>query len=332
MAEPLNATFFAFKKRPEGGGALTSSTIAFLVVMIALVAIFAGAVWMIVGRDFFTWSQEMAAQSGKGATGELPPNFGRIFLIFPVEIVWLVFVFIALAAFESACLRWMIRGERSSPFGLHFGADMWRVYGTYWAWLVYAIVCIIAFLIVTFIAGLVGGVAGNASGGNGVGGWIAAAVILLGCLAWIYISVRLAPAAAASVGTGKFAPFQAWSATRGRFWALFGAFFLLTIIYIIVYCIVAAVALGSFFGAIMSQIDWSSIQSDPEGFAQKYQEANLHAMQTMFSNPLNMALYFGGQIALYVVATIFYVLFYGISARAVQAALEEGKIQHEPAS
>lgn len=332
MAEPLSATFFALKKRPEGGGALTASTIAFLVVMIALVAVFAGAVWMILGGDFLTWSQEMAAQSGKTTPGELPPNFGRMFLIFPIEIVWLVFVFIGLAAFESACLRWMIRGERSSPFGLHFGADMWRVYGTYWAWLVYAIVCVIAFFIVLFIAGLVGGAAGGASGTNGVGGWLAAALIFVGCLAWVFVTVRLAPAAAASVGAGKFAPFKAWGATRGRFWALFGAFFLLTIIYIIVYCIVAAVALGPFFGAIMSQLDWSTMQTDPEGFAQKYQEANLHAIQTMFSNPLNMALYFGGQIALYVVATVFYVLFYGVNARAVQAAIDEGKLEREPAA
>ena len=55
-------------------------------------------------------------------------------------------------------------------------------------------------------------------------------------------------------------------------------------------------------------------------------------MRELFSNPLTMALYFGGQVLLYIIGVTFSVLFYGVNARAAQAAIEEGKITPAPAS
>src|SRR6185503_11937585 len=160
MAEPLNATFFAFHKR-EKGGVLLGASVAFGILIVLLFIAFGLAIWALMGQDFFTWSQQMAEMNAKTTPGQLPANFGRIFLIFPIEMVWLFFFFVALAAFESSCLRWMTRGERSSPMNLHFGADMWRVYGAYWVWFLYFIVTWIVFWIVLFAAGAIGAMIGG---------------------------------------------------------------------------------------------------------------------------------------------------------------------------
>jgi len=243
MAEPLNATFFAFHKR-EKGGVLLGASVAFGVLMLLLFIAFGLAIWALMGQDFFTWSQQMAEVNAKTTPGQLPANFGRIFLIFPIEMVWLFFFFVSLAAFESSCLRWMTRGERSSPLNLHFGPDMWRVYGAYWVWFLYFIVTWIVFWIVILAAGAIGAMIGGRDNPM-IAGLLVFAVCAIWVVGWIYVTVRLAPAAATSVGVREFAPLKAWTVSRGRFWALFGSYLLLYVLYLIALAIVS----GVFFGA-----------------------------------------------------------------------------------
>lgn len=321
--QALNATFFALRKR-EQSGVLTGTTLGFFVSLILMLAVFAVAVWGLLGSDFFAWYGEMVRAAANGATPSEPPNIGRVLLIVPLEFVLLFAVFVLLAAFESSCLRWMIRGERSGPFNLCFGADMWRVYGTYWAWLLYVVLGWLAFFVVALLAGMVAGAVG---GKGGFIGPLIAAIIALGyLLVWLHATVRLAPAGATSIGLGEFAPLKAWTVTRGRFWALFGSYLLLVVINIVTACLLFALFFGAIYGAAFSQLDWASLGTDPEGFAQSYSRANMAMLQDMFSNPLMIALYFGGQLAINAVSLLFYVLYYGVSARAVQAALEEDKI------
>ena len=328
MAETsLNATFFAFRKR-EQGGVLLAAGVTYGIGLIVLTAAFFGAIWALLGADFFTWSQHMAAEGGKGGAQELPPNFGRIFLIFPLEMLWIFGIFILLAAFESACLRWMIRGERSGPLNLCFGADMWRVYGAYWVWFLYFVGTGILFFIVMLILGVIAGAAGK--GSEVATGLIVFGGVVVWMLGWIYTSVRLAPAAATSVGVGRFAPLTAWTVTRGRFWALFGAFLLLSLIYFLAVLVVGGIAMGAFYASIFSHVDWSTAQSDPSAAARAYQAANLAALRDLLANPTSIALYVIGQIAIQAVGVVLYVLYFGVNARAVQAALEEGKITQEP--
>lgn len=325
----LNATFFAFRKR-ENGGVLLGASIAYAIGLIVLVALFFGVVWAVLGQDMFAFSQQMAeigAKGGAAAPGTLPPNFGRVLLVFPIELIWFFFVFVLLASFESACLRWLIRGERSGPINLCFGADMWRVYGAYWAWFLYFFCTYILFLIVVFVVALAGGALGGRDN-PAVAGLVVAAVVIAWIVGWIYVAVRLAPAAATSVGVGHFAPLKAWSVSRGRFWALFGSYLLLFILWIIAFVVVGGITMGSVFAAIFSHVDWTATHSDPTAFSRSYAAA----MRDVYANPVLMALYFGGQFALQLVGVVIYVLFYGVNARAVQAALEEGKIAHEPAA
>lgn len=331
MAEPLNATFFAFRKR-EGGGVLLGASIAYVIALILFFVVIGGVGWALLGgSEFVQWYVSVMQAQANGQEPSAPPNAGAVFMIFPLYTILLFGVFIIFASFESACLRWMIRGERSGPLNLHFGADMWRVYGTYWVWFLFFLLSGILF----FVALAVIGIAAAATGGkDSIAGGI---LILLFCLAWvvgwILTATRLAPAAATTIGIGQFAPLKAWKVSSGRFWPLFGTFVLLLILYLIVWTVVAAIFLGPFYGALLGQIDWAAIQNnDPAGFSRAYEEASMRTMQSTFSTPTMLALYVGGQLALGAVAMVFYLLYFGVNARAVQAALEEGKIERAAAT
>jgi hypothetical protein len=76
------------------------------------------------------------------------------------------------------------------------------------------------------------------------------------------------------------------------------------------------------FGAVFSQLDWTTVVSNPEAFSRSY----LEAITTIFTNPVNIGFYVVGQIVSWCIAFTFYVLFFGVNARAVRVALDEGKI------
>ncbi|MCX7360089.1 MAG: hypothetical protein NT015_18365 [Alphaproteobacteria bacterium] len=324
--QSLNATFFAFKKR-ENGGVLIGASVFYAIALIVSYAVVVGVAWLLLGGpSFMTWYNELAAAQARGETSSaMPPNMGGLLLFIPVMFIWVFLLFILFAAYESACVRWMIRGDKSAPLNLHFGADMWRTYGTYWFWLVYSIVSCIIFFVATFVVGLVASAAGD------VGAWITLAAVPVLLVAWLYTTVRLSPASATSIGIGEFAPFKAWRVSSGRFWALFGSYLLLFVIYIIVLTIVSMVVLGSYYAQIFGGLDWTLAQTDPESFMRQYEQASLQAAQNLFATPLSTALYIGGQLLIYAVAIVFYVLWFGVQSRAVQAALEDGKIERAAA-
>jgi hypothetical protein len=247
--------------------------------------------------------------------GVMPPP--SVMALVGWYMLFMIVFYLALAAYEAACLRWMIRGETKGFFGLALDGDTWRVYFTYWVWFFLAIAL---YFVVTIAA--VGVIAGIAVGGGpqndpsalaslGIGA-IAACFLVL--LLFIYFAVRFAPAAATSVAKRRFAFFDAWTVTKGRFWALLGAFLLLWLMYVVgIFIFYAAifVALGTSM--------WSQIASG--GGPMSEQEA-----LAMFASPsvwIPLALVYA---LLIVGGFVFYVALFGINARAAQAALEEGKI------
>ena len=69
MAEKLNATFFAFRKR-EQSGVLLRATIAFGIAAIVLIAIFAAVFWSSFA-PVLTWYGQAIAASASGDTASM---------------------------------------------------------------------------------------------------------------------------------------------------------------------------------------------------------------------------------------------------------------------
>jgi hypothetical protein len=244
--------------------------------------------------------------------GMMPP--ASVMAILPSYFLFILIYYVLLAAYEAACLRWMIRGETGGLFGLSLGADTWRVYFGYWIWFF----LLIAFYIV--IAVVAGGVMMSAmtmAQGNMDMSSLGIVPVLLFCLlfvALIYFGVRFAPAAATSIARRRFAFFDAWTVSKGRFWALFGAFLLLLVMFFVFYMIVA-MGLGFAMASMASgQLGQAQPQTPEEAFR-------------AFANPQLGAL-LGGFVLIMVAATMtLYVAMFGVNARAALVALEEGKIK-----
>lgn len=318
--QSLRATFFAFQKR-ERGGVLTAASIAFLVGALVIYAAFIGGLFAVTGLNPF--EMQAVAMQAETDPGALQQQFGSPSVIAGVALLYLGFIFalcLWFAAYEAACLRWMIRGEQKGPFGFSLDADTWRVYGTYWAWLIF---CVLGFIALMIILGVLGGVLGVLLGQSGApSGAMAGLAVLpfLGVLIPIYFATRFAPAAAVSVAESRFKFFDAWPATKGRFWALFGAFFLLWIIYIVVAIGLTFAWLAYTLGPRASEIFAQS--ADPTAMSLAINQAMIDAIAT----PVGLGTYIGVQLLTLVIAMVFYVALFGINARAARAALEEGKI------
>jgi hypothetical protein len=308
MAQPLNATFFAFRNRGRGG-VLTMMTITYLV----LALVVSGGFFALNFQGFLeyiAWTSSLSKVDPNDPSAMMPP--ASVMTLMPSYLLVMFLTYLLLAAFEAGALRWMIRGEVEGLFGLSLGADTWRVWAGYWLWLVFFMLGYFGLIIVSVLVGGIGGILGN---GSTVGVVVLATILaaLIYLVVWLYLSVRLAPASAASVGRKRFSFFDAWKVTKGRFWALFGAYLLLFVIFIVAYIIVSiilGVALGFSIASQASQID----PNDPI------------AVFGLFASPGPLAALIVTIVVMTAASLLVYVGMWGVNARAVLAAAEEGKI------
>jgi hypothetical protein len=319
MAEPLNATFFAFRKR-ERGGVLLGASIAYAVLAFGIFGLFAWLNWQAF-IDYIAWTVSMSQASSdpndpSAAIAAMTPPASVMTILPWYTLLYIVF-YVLFAAYEAACLRWMIRGEVKGLFGLALDADTWRVYFTYWLWLFLLGAVYVGIVIVGAVVA-VGGVLGMQAGGADLNvGMLFLPIIVLTAVVSIfsYVVVRIAPAAATSIAKRRFAFFDAWTVTKGRFWALFGSFLLLWLM-LMVGAFVLTIGLGVAVGlGMMGQIDPTA------------GPANQQDMLAMFASPSMWAPIAVLYVLMIVGSFVVYVSMFGVNARAALAALEEGKIQ-----
>ncbi len=319
--QPLNATFFAFRKR-EPGGVLLGATLTYVVILVVVFGVFALLNWQGVA-DYIHWTMTMTEAAERADPND--PNAVLASIMPPASVMslmhaYFLFLFASyflLAMYEAACLRWMIRGEKKGFFGLAFDADSLRVYFTYWLWFVLwlALYLVLAIVLAGLGVGIAMSAASQDAGGLGASVLIMLLVGLAVIVALIYFGVRFAPAAATSIARRRFAFFEAWTVTKGRFWALFGSFALLFLMYF-VGIIILWVAISVSFGmGIFSQMQNGG---EPETIQDVY--AMLASPSVWIPIAVAYALMLVGVFA-------FYVALFGVNARAAAAALEEGKIQ-----
>lgn len=254
MAEPLKATFFTLKHRDRA--VLLPATL----VMIFVVALIAAA-WVAINwgtlAQIFELSRDPGAQTDETQSVRLLTGVmgivGSAFLIlFPL--------FIALASYEAACLRWMIRGEAPGLFGLTLDHDTWRVWGVYWCWLVaqMAVSFVTSIVMIPFMFMMVGEIAAQGPNPDPQLAWDLQvkmqALSLIQYIPLAFIGIRLGPAAATSIARRRFSFFEAWTVTSDRFAALLGSWALLWVLFGLVYAALFGVTYGVLVGDLVPQI------------------------------------------------------------------------------
>lgn len=209
----------------------------------------------------------------------------------------------------GALYRSNIFGQsRGWLLGLKLGMDELRML------IVFIVVGLVAYLplVGATIGGMiVGGVLMAGSGGEAgmtaIGGVFMALGMIVGFCLFIWIGCRLTPAAAASVGEGRIIIFEVWPTTKGKFWSIFGAYFLLYIVMMVVQTVLMFVAVFAIFGTMAAGMDL-----DTSSGATAFDPAVLDAMRSIAFGP---ALIIGALV--YAIMTImFYSAWTGIGAVA----------------
>jgi len=316
MAEPLNATFFAFRKRE--GTLLLPASLTFCALFIVLLTAFGVTNLMLSGQNPADIMRVLSSAEIDPEALQAAFTPGALIGLLLSTLVFVFLICVAAAAYEAACLRWMIRGERKGLFGFSLDADTWRVYGVYWVWLVFCIIGAILFMIFMAIVGMALGAAFGPD---------SPVMLVLPALFFfipIYFGVRLAPAAATCVAERRFVFFDAWKVSSDRFWALFGAFLLLWLGYL-----VFSVALSG--GLWVWAFGWDGVMAlaakahDAAALQIALREKELELLAGAITAPI----YWGVQIVSSVAGLLYCVALFGVNARAASAALDEGKIAQE---
>lgn len=312
---PLKATFAVFEKRE--GGILAAAAVGFclLSLLLSVAFLLANLGAIVEVCSWYAGVMKTVAAGGTPDVHEFPPGY---FHIMGGSVLFMIPFYVLFAAFEAGCYRWMIRGEKEGLFGLSLGADTWRVWAGYWVWLglgiaAWALIVLVCLLFAAIVAGV------TAAAGK-AGGVVMAMLIPIAGLAFvlglIYAAVRMAPANATSVGLRRFAFFSAWKVSKDRFWALFGSYFLLTLGYLIVGLVVSSLSFGPLLAGIATS---AKAGQDPSTAI-----TNLISSSGFWVGAgLTMVI---GYLASLVLRMIYILSCFGIAAKAVRVAIDEGKI------
>jgi len=163
------------------------------------------------------------AMAGGGFTSGMIGKFALFYLITIAisVVIWSVL--------EASIMR---RYVHETGFTIGFGGDERRLIMVGLAWVATFIGLYILSAIAAFV--VTGGIGSLAQGSPVLLGVAAFIVGLALTCVWIFVTVRLSAASALTIRDKKVHFFDSWGATKGRFWPLFGAYLLLSVIIFIV--------------------------------------------------------------------------------------------------
>jgi hypothetical protein len=171
---------------------------------------------------------------------ELQPYIARMQaaggIVFLAEIGVFALIVILFTATQRAILRPAERGF----FFLRLGGDELRLIGL---GLVLAVCFNVAFFIAMLLMIIPVAIVGAASGSPAATITLAMLEFLVLMGAIVYIEVRLSLAFPLTFLRRSFVVGEAWQLTRGRFWTLFGAYFVLALVYMLLSLILFGIAI-----------------------------------------------------------------------------------------
>jgi hypothetical protein len=315
MAEPLKATFFTLKHRDRA--VLLPATLVMIVLVALIVAAWAALNW----RMFALMFELTQLGSGQANEEQALAMFSGMMGLFLSTFLLLIPLYIVVAAYEAACLRWMIRGEAPGLFGLTLNNDTWRVWGVYWCWLVtnLAISMVAGMLMMPLTFMMMGDIIAQApKEPDPAMMWNLQlklqALSLIQYIPMIFIGVRFGPAAATSIARRRFSFFEAWTVTSERFWALLGSF---AVLWLIAGAAMIAAAVP------LTLRMWPYF----EAMWREPSDATMQAYFQAYLVPENLMWAGAGYVVVVVAWLWLSLMSFGVNARAALAALEEGKIQ-----
>jgi hypothetical protein len=181
-----------------------------------------------------------------------------------VELVILAVAIILFAAAQRAVLR----PEAEGFAYLRLGMDELRLFGlAFGLFILFYIALLVAILVIVVVVALIAVTAGASVA---IPVTIVAVLALLGAVIWFEVRVSLAFAFTQMRGTIVVG--EAWRATRGRFWTLFLAFFVISLLLLVLWIAAALVTSGGYFA------DLANGALTPENF----QRASERQMERQF--------------------------------------------------
>jgi hypothetical protein len=145
----------------------------------------------------------------------------------PAFLLVLVLVTALLSTLMGGIYRLVLRPGEKGFLHLRFGKDELRLTGVNLLLFAFGMICLTAELAAVAAADQQGGIAG-----------VAALVLPL---VTVWVGVRLSLATPMSFALHKFAIKDAWAASHGRFWSLFGMIVLAVIFYVMVWLLISII-------------------------------------------------------------------------------------------
>jgi hypothetical protein len=156
-------------------------------------------------------------------------------------------VFVVFVVLVAASQRAVLRPDRGGFAYLRLGMDELRLVGLSLLLLVlFYIGMLIGLIVLSLIVGIVAVAAGPTAA---IPLMIVEVLLVFGLALWI--EVRMSLAFPLTMLRGKIVIGEAWRATRGRFWTLFGAYLLIFLMLMVLWIAVALVTSGSYFADLV---------------------------------------------------------------------------------